>query len=525
MTMTFKSLLLCTSILVMTAGGAFAEMVLNRGNTSDPESLDPHKTSTVQEANILRDLFDGLIAQDAKAELIPGAAESWTVSEDGLTYTFKLRANGVWSDGTPVTADDFVFAWQRVVNPETAAEYAYMLAPIVNAETITAGTKKPEELGVKAVDATTLQVTLNAVTPYFLEMLTHQATYPISRANFEKFGADFTKAGNLVSNGPYTLTSFTPNDHIALAKSPTFYDAANVAIDTVNFYPTEDRSAAIKRFEAGELDMNDDFPTEQLADMKVKFGDQVKIGPYLGTYYYAFKIDKAPWDNPLLRQAISMAIDRDYLAEEVWQNTMIPAYSFVPPGITNYTASPVAYAEMSQLDREDKAREILEGLGYTPANPLKMEIRFNTSENHTNTAVAIQEGLKPLGVEVSMINTDGATHFGYLETKGDFDIARAAWIADYKDPENFLSLCKTGSGNNYAQYSNTDFDDLLAQAAATADPTARMGLLSKAEQKGVAEDLCVVPLLFYSYHSVVSDKVKGWVPNVMDIHSTRFMSK
>lgn len=525
MNMTIKSLLLCTSILVMTAGGAFAEMVLNRGNNGDPESLDPHKTSTVTEANILRDLFNGLVAQDAKAELVPGAAESWTVSEDGLTYTFKLRAGAVWSDGSPVTADDFVFAWQRVVSPDTAAEYAYMLTPIVNAEAITAGTKKPEELGVKAIDASTFEVKLNATTPYFLEMLTHQATYPVSRANVEKFGADFTKPGNMVSNGPYTLTAFTPNDHITLTKSATFYDAANVKIDTVNFYPTEDRSAAIKRFEAGELDMNDDFPTEQLADMKVKFGDQVKIGPYLGTYYYAFKTDKAPWDNPVLRQAISMAIDRDYLAEEVWQNTMIPAYSFVPPGITNFTASPTDYADMSQLDREDKARGILEGLGYTVDKPLKMEIRFNTSENHTNTAVAIQEQLKPLGIEVSMINTDGATHYGYLESKGDFDIARAAWIADYKDPENFLALCKTGAGNNYGQYSNAEYDGLLAEAAATADPATRMGILQKAEQKGVAEDLCVVPLLFYSYHSVVSDSVKGWEPNVMDIHPTRFMSK
>jgi oligopeptide transport system substrate-binding protein len=525
MNMTIKSMLLCTSILVMTASGAMAEMVLNRGNTGDPESLDPHKTATVQEANILRDLFTGLLAQDSKADLIPGAAESWAISDDGKTYTFKLRAGAVWSDGSPVTADDFVFAWQRVVTPETAAEYAYMLAPIVNAEEITAGTKKPEELGVKAIDATTFEVTLNAVTPYFLEMLTHQATYPVSRANVEKFGADFTKAGNLVSNGAFMLTSFVPNDHIVLTKSPTFYDAADVALDIVNYYPTEDRSAAIKRFEAGELDMNDDFPTEQLADMKVKFGEQVKIGPYLGTYYYAFKADKAPWDNPALRQAISMAIDRDYLAEEVWQNTMIPAYSFVPPGISNFAASPMEYADMSQLDREDKAREVLAGLGYTPETPLKMEIRFNTSENHTNTAVAIQEQLKPLGIEVSMINTDGATHYGYLESKGDFDIARAAWIADYKDPENFLALCKTGAGNNYGQYSNAEYDGLLAEAAATADPATRMGILQKAEQKGVAEDLCVVPLLFYSYHSIVADSVKGWDQNVMDIHPTRFLSK
>ena len=457
MRVNYKSWLIGTTMLVMSATGAFAEVVFNRGNSADPESLDPHKTSTVYEAHILRDLFLGLTTEDAKAETIPGAAESWTVSPDGKTYTFKLRADGKWSDGTPVTADDFVFSWRRLVDPATAAEYAYMLAPVVNAEAITKGEKKPEELGVKAVDDLTFEVTLNAPTPYFLEMLTHQATYAVSKANVEKFGADFIKPGNLVSNGAYMLAEFVPNDHVKVVKNPNFYDAANVKIDTVNYIPTEDRSTAMKRFEAGELDSNDDIPTEQLADLKAKFGDQVRLGPYLGTYYYVFKIPKAPWDNAKLRHAVSMAIDRDYLAEKVWQNTMIPAYSFVPPGIGGYETKTTDYAEMSQLDREDAAKKILTELGYGPDKPLKLEIRYNTSENHKNTAVAIQEQLKPLGIEVSLLNTDTKTHYAHLENHGDFDVARAGWIADYKDPENFLALCKTGTGNNYAEYSNKEY--------------------------------------------------------------------
>ncbi len=520
-----KSWLAGCTMLAMTASGAFAEVVFNRGNSADPESLDPHKTSTVYEANILRDLFLGLTTEDAKAETIPGAAESWTVSADGKVYTFKLRAGAMWSDGSPVTANDFVFAWQRVVDPATAAEYAYMLAPIMNAEDITAGKKKPAELGVKAIDDMTFEVTLNAPTPYFLEMLTHQATYPVSKANVEKFPTDFTKPGNLVSNGAYVLAEFVPNDHIKAVKNPKFYDAANVKIDVVNYIPTEDRSTAMKRFEAGELDSNDDIPTEQLADLKAKFGDQVRLGPYLGTYYYAFKTDKAPWDNVKLRHAISMAIDRDYLAETVWQNTMIPAYSFVPPGITGYETRTTDYAEKSQLDREDEAKKVLTELGYGPDKPLKMEIRYNTSENHKNTAVAIQEQLKPLGVEVTLLNTDTKTHYGHLEQKGDFDVARAGWIADYRDPENFLALCKTGTGNNYGQYSNKEYDDLLASAAAAADPAERMKKLSDAEGVGVARDLCVVPLLYYGFHTVVSSKLKGWEDNVMDRHPTRFLSK
>lgn len=519
----FKALLTGAAIMAITATGAFAEVVFNRGNSADPESLDPHKTSTVYEANILRDLFTGLMAQDAKAEVIPGAAESYTVSADGKVYTFKMRANGKWSDGTPVTAHDFVYSWQRLVNKDTAAEYAYMLAPVVNAEAITKGEKKPEELGVKAVDDLTFEVTLNAPTPYFLEMLTHQATYAISKANVEKFGADFIKPGNLVSNGAYMLAEFVPNDHIKAVKNPNFYDAANVQIDTVNYIPTEDRSTAMKRLEAGELDSNDDIPTEQLTELKAKFGDQVRIGPYLGTYYYAFKVDKAPWDNVKLRHAISMAVDRDYLAEKVWQNTMVPAYSFVPPGITGYEAQPTEYAEKTQLDREDEAKKVLAELGYGPDKPLKMEIRYNTSENHKNTAVAIQEQLKPLGIEVSLVNTDTKTHYGLLEQKGDFDIARAGWIADYKDPANFLDLCKSGTGNNYASYSNADYDKLMAEAAKGGDD--RMKKLQEAEALGVARDLCVVPLLFYSYHTIVSSKLSGWENNVMDVHPTRFIKK
>jgi oligopeptide transport system substrate-binding protein len=518
-----KSWLIGTTMLMMTASGAFAEMVLNRGNSADPESLDPHKTSTVYEANILRDLFLGLTAQDAKAEVIPGAAESWTISPDQKVYTFKLRANGKWSDGSPVTAHDFVFSWNRLVNPETAAEYAYLLAPVANAEAITKG-EKDKTLGVKAVDDYTLEVTLNAATPYFLEMLTHQSTYAISKSNVEAKGADFIKPGNLVSNGAYTLAEFVPNDHIKLVKNPNFFDAANVKIDTVNYIPTEDRSTAMKRLEAGELDVNDDIPTEQLADLKAKFGDQVKIGPYLGTYYYAFKIPKAPWDNVKLRHAISMAIDRDYLAEKVWQNAMIPAYSFVPPGITGYETKTLEYSETSQIDREDQAKKVLTELGYGPDKPLKMEIRYNTSENHKNTAVAIQEQLKPLGIEVTLLNTDTKTHYGHLEQHGDFDVARAGWIADYKDPENFLALCKTGTGNNYSEYSNKEMDDLLAKAAAEADSGQRMKALSDAE--GIAmRDLCVMPLLYYSYKNIVMSRVKGWEANIMDVHPTRFLSK
>ncbi len=504
---------------------AVAEIVYNRGSAAELETVDPHKTSTTYEAHVMRDLFMGLVMQDAKAELIPGAAESWTVSDDGKVYTFKLRSGAVWSDGSPVTAEDFVYSFRRLEDPATAAEYASMLYPVVNAEEINTGKAKLEEMGVKAIDANTFEVTLKAATPYFLEMLTHQATYPVNKASIDKLGADWIKPGNLVSNGAFTLAEWVPNDHMKMVKNPKFYDATNVKIDVINFIPTEDRSSAMKRFEAGELDSYDDLPTEQLPDLKAKFGDQIRVAPYLGSYYYAIKMDKAPWDNAELRNAISEAIDRDFLAEKVWNNSMIPGYSMVPPGIEGYTAATAKYADKSQIDREDEAKAILEKLGYTPEKPLKMEIRYNTSENHKNTAVAIQEQLKPLGIEVSLINTDTKTHYAFLEQKGNYDVARIGWIADYKDAETFLGTLRKASGNNYSRYDSAKFEELMNKAAAAGgNPEERLKLLGEAERQ-VVDDVAIIPLLYYSFHNIVSSKLKGFEDNVMDAHPSRFVSK
>ena len=511
------------SIFVLAAGIAHAGGTWNRGANGDPQSLDPHKTSTVEEANLIRDLFSGLVVHDQDGNIMPGAAESWSVSADGKVYTFKIRAHS-WSDGTAVTAEDCVFSMRRVTDPATASEYAYMLAPIMGAEDVTAGKAKPDTLGVKAVDASTLEITLKGATPYFLEMLTHQATYCVSKANVEKFGADYVKPGNLVSNGAFTLAEFVPNDHIKLVKNPKFYDAANVSLDAVNYIPAEDRAAAMKRFEAGELDSNNDFPTEQLADLEKKFGKQIQRGPLLGTYYYVFKTKKAPWTDIKLRNAISMVIDRDYLAEKVWANAMLPAYSMVPPGVTGYEPRPMAYAAMSQLDREDEAKKIFAELGISKDKPLKLELRYNTSENHKNTAVAIQDMLKAFNIEVTLVTADGKTHYSYLEQKGDFDMARAGWVADYKDPGNFLDLGKSTAGNNFGDYTSKAYDDLLAAASTEPDPGKRMKLLSDAEAILTA-DIGILPLLFYANHNLVSSKLKGYNDNVMDVHPSRFVTK
>ncbi|MEM6617218.1 MAG: peptide ABC transporter substrate-binding protein [Pseudomonadota bacterium] len=513
------------AILAFTTSLAMAEVVYNRGNSGDPETLDHHKTSTVYEANILRDLYEGLVIYDAKAQVIPGVATDWTVSDDGLVYTFNLREDAKWSNGDTVTADDFVFAFQRIMAPDTGAKYANILFPIKNAEAVNKGELEAALMGVKAVDATTLEITLQNSTPYFIELLTHQTGLPLHQASVEAHGTEFTRPGNLVTNGAYMLESYTPNDSLVAVKNPNFHAADTVQIDKVVYFPIEDRGAALRRFQAGELHSHNDAPTEQMAFMKENLGDQLRIAPYLGNYYYAVNHEDEDLGKPEVRQALSMAIDREFVATEIWGDAMVPAYSFVPPGIGNYGEPAFAeYKGMSMIDREDKAIELLEAAGYGPDNPLEVEIRYNTSENHKNTAVAIADMWKPLGVEVTFLNTDVTTHYAHLRDRGDFDVARAGWIGDYSDPQNFLFMVESdNTGFNYARYENAEYDALMDKAAATADLDERATILKEAEEMFMA-DLPFIPILYYGSLSLVSDKLKGWEDNIQNVHATRWKS-
>ncbi|MEC9404205.1 MAG: peptide ABC transporter substrate-binding protein, partial [Pseudomonadota bacterium] len=388
--------------------------------------------------------YEGLVAYGADGQIIPGVASEWKVSDDGKTYTFMLRDDAKWSNGDPVVAGDFVFSLQRIMNPETGAKYANVLYPILNAEKVNKGEAKPEDLGVKALDDHTLEIALESPTPYFIDLLGHQTGLPVHPASVEKFGSDFVKAENIVTNGAFTLAEFVPNAHVKAVKNPHFHDADQVKIDTVFFYPTEDRGAALRRFQAGELHTNNDAPTEQVAFMRENLGDQFHVAPYLGTYYYALNHEDEVLKNPDVRQALSMAIDREFLADEIWGSTMVAGYSFVPPGIGNYGEPAYAdYKDMSQIDREEKAIELLTNAGFGPDNPVELTINYNTSENHKNTAVAIADMWKPLGVNVKLINTDTKTHYAMLRDRQDFDVARAGWIGDYSDPQNFLFMVES----------------------------------------------------------------------------------
>lgn len=524
----FKSMrvtALAAALMAATSITAVAEVVYHRGNTADPETLDQHKTSTTYEAHILRDLYEGLVAYGADGQIIPGVASEWKVSDDGKTYTFMLRDDAKWSNGDPVVAGDFVFSLQRIMNPETGAKYANVLYPILNAEKVNKGEAKPEELGVKALDDHTLEIALESPTPYFIDLLGHQTGLPVHPASVEKFGSDFVKAENIVTNGAFTLAEFVPNAHVKAVKNPHFHDADQVKIDTVFFYPTEDRGAALRRFQAGELHTNNDAPTEQVAFMRENLGDQFHVAPYLGTYYYALNHEDEVLKNPDVRQALSMAIDREFLADEIWGSTMVAGYSFVPPGIGNYGDPAYAdYKDMSQIDREEKAIELLTNAGFGPDNPVELTINYNTSENHKNTAVAIADMWKPLGVNVKLINTDTKTHYAMLRDRQDFDVARAGWIGDYSDPQNFLFMVESDNdGFNYARYNNPEYDALMDEAAVTVDLEKRADILKKAEELFM-RDLPFIPMMYYGSMNLVSDKMAGFEDNLLNIHPSRWMS-
>ena len=518
-------LLLSTAAVILTVGAASAQVVLHRGNDTDPATLDHHRTQTVSEGRVLKDLYEGLVTQDAHGEAVPGVAESWTVSDDGLVYTFTLREDAKWSNGDPVTAGDFSFAFHRIMDPATAAGYASVLYPIKNAEAVNAGSLPLDDLGVKVIDDRTLEITLESPTPYFIELLTHQTGLPLHQASVEASGDKFTQAGTMVTNGAFRLVSFQPNDKIVMERNEHFYDNANVTIDRIEWIPFEDRAACMRRFEAGEVEICSDVPGEQMSYVKANLTDALRIAPYLGTYYLPVKgADGSPLKDARVREAISLVIDRDFIANEVWQGTMLPGYSLVPPGIVNYVDNPpmLPYAGEDILDREDRARELLAEAGVAEGS-LTVELRYNTSENNKNTMAAVADALSNIGINATLNEVEGASYFNYLREGGAYDIARAGWIGDYNDPQNFLFLLTSGVPFNYPRWSSEEYDALLAKAAVTLDLAERGELLAEAERIMLAEQPSI-PILYYSSRALVSPKVQGYEDNLMDAHGTRWLS-
>jgi oligopeptide transport system substrate-binding protein len=499
------------------------EQVLHRGNGAEPETLDPAKSTGVTESNIQYEIFEGLTTYSPDGQVVPGVAEKWEVSDDGKTYTFHLR-DSKWSNGDPVTAEDFAYAWRRVIDPATASDYAPIFDVIANAEQIRKGEEKDlTKLGVAATDPKTFTVTLAKSAPYFLGLVRHSSFLPVHKATVDKFGQDWTKPGNIVGNGAFTLSEWTPQASLTVVKNPNYYDAANVKLEKIVYYPTEDISEEFKRYRNGELQITYEVPSDQIGYIEANLKDEYEAKPYLGTYYYVVNTTRENGAKKEVREALALAIDRETIADKVTGGSFLPAYSWVPPGTPDYATQYVSFKDMPMAERIAKAKELLAGAGFTPEKPLKLELLYNTSENHKKIAVAIQDMWKQIGVDATLNNQEWQV---YLDTRDNkqFDVARAAWIGDYADPVTFLDLFLSDAGvRNDAGYNNAEFDKLVKDSFGITDPKARMASLEKAEQMFLA-DLPIIPILHYKTKHMVSKKVAGWAYNNLDFHMGRYMS-
>lgn len=497
-------------------------IVFNRGNGAEPKSLDPALIDGIWESQIDGDLIVGLTTEDAAAKPIPGAAESWEPSPDGLTWTFHLREH-VWSDGVPVTADDFVYAWRRILDPKTAASYAYYLYPVKNARDVNTGKQPLTALGVAAPDAKTLVVTLEHAVPFMAEFVTHHTMYPVPRHLVEAKGADWTKAGTFVSNGPYLLKEWLPNDHLTLTKNPKFYDAANVKIDTVNYYPTPDGDSALKRFRAGELDTQDPIPPLQIDFLRSNMPETLKIVPELTIFYASLNVTHKPLDDVRIREAMNLALDRETLTDKIIKLSEAPAYSMVPPGTANYPGgAAMRFKDMPFAERLSRAQMLMAAAGYSAAKPLHLRFATTTNAVTRQTIAPTQEMLRKIFIDLEVVQTDTQINYQKLQ-EGDFDVGSAGWIADYNDASNFLDVLRTGGGNNYGRYSNPKFEALLDKAAAERDLVKRGEILRDAEQM-MLDDYPLILIRFATTHAMVQPFIKGWVPNNKELNRSRWLT-
>ena len=515
------------ALVVLLLGMAFqvlgAGQVLRRGNGADPQTLDPGRAQGVPESNVLRDLFEGLVTEDVCGNLIPGVARSWSISPDGLAYTFQLRSNARWSNGDPVTAQDFVFSLRRTVDPATGSQYGAILEPIANAREIVSGKAKPDTLGVEAPDDHTLLIHLHRPAPFLPGILAHQAAYPVHPPTVVRYGLDFARPGRLVSNGAYKLKDWVVQSHVLLERNAAYWDDGHTRFDTVRYEATEDIFSELKRFRAGELDITETVPATQVGWIRKHLPGALRTAPYLGVYYYGLNLTTSPFrDNPELRRALALAIERDILTGKILHSGEQPAYGFVPP-MPGYEGATLPEARMSREERWEKARELYAQAGYSAQRPLEVELLYNTQSDHKIMAVAIAQMWKQvLGVRVRLINQEWKVFLQTRQEKRDTQVFRAGWIGDYGDPETFLSILASWHEMNDTGYASKVYDDALETAMTEPDAMRRMQLLRSAEQI-LLQDLPVIPLYFYSSKHLVSPDLGGFAGNIMDRHSSRWL--
>ena len=495
--------------------------VLRWGNGAEPQSVDPHRTEGVPGSNIGRDLFEGLISEAPDGTVIGGAAESWQVSDDGRTYTFALRRDARWSNGDPVTAEDFVYSLRRSLDPATLSRYTFILNPIVNAEAAAAGRLPTTDIGVRAVDTHTLEIELVNSTPYFLGLLTHSASYPVHPPSIEAHGGQYARPGNLVSNGAYQLDEWVVQSHVKLVRNPWYWDNDQTTIDEVWYYPTEDQTAELSRYRAGELDLTNSIPKRQLRWIRENLPDELVVAPYLGAYYYGFNMTQPPFEgSPELRRALTLAVDRKIITGQITAAGEVPSYGWVPP-VQSYTGQQMPEAAWTQEQRIEEARRLYALAGYSDENPLRTQIIYNTQEDHRRIAVAIASMWKEaLGVEVEILNQEWKVFLDTRRQRIETEVYRGGWIGDYNDAYTFAELFESNSALNDSGYSNPQYDQLLRDATEEGDTVRRAELLQQSERI-LLEDLPILPLYFYVSSRMVKPWVGGYTSNIMDHHRSK----
>ncbi|MBL8631023.1 MAG: peptide ABC transporter substrate-binding protein [Rhodospirillaceae bacterium] len=501
---------------------AHAAMSFHRGNTAEPDSLDPHLTTSGYAGNIIFEMFVGLTTVDSKVNVVPGAAESWTISPDGKTYTFKIRKGMQWSDGTPVTAEDFAYAFRRTMDPKTASRAAPLLYMIVNAREVNSGKAPVEKLGVKAIDATTFEVKLLNPTPYFLELIVHRC-FPVPRWAIEKFGKDWTKPENIVVNGAFKLAEWIPQSRVKLVRNAKFYAANDVKLDEVYYYPTEDLNAALKRYRADELDTIVAFPPSQFEWVKENLPQDLTLTPNYGLLYYTFNTRKAPFNDPRVRNALSMTLDREMFVEKIMRGGEPAAYSLIPVAVRkDYVPPPSPWQGVPMAERITKAKALLAEAGFGPGKPLKFTFRYNTDDIQKRVALAATQTWKALGVEAELLNSDLNVLNADLRN-GDYDVARYQWFAEYADPTSFLYLLESTSlGDNHSKYNNQAYDAVMQKVYAEADHAKRLALMQEAEAMAL-KDSPITPINFYVGKLLKKPYVKGMDANPRGINISRYI--
>lgn len=498
-------------------GGNAPALILVRGVGPDPDSLDPQKARGSEAQAIVRDLCEGLTTLDHHADAAPGIARSWSVSADGRTWTFSLRPEARWSNGDRVVAADFVAGLQRLVNPATASAYAQYIDVIANSNDIITGKKPPQSLGVAAPDDSTVVVTLASPALYLPALLSHPSTCPVHRPTLARYADGFARPGVMVSDGAFVLKEWVQGSYILATRNHDYWNDAATRLDGVKYLPIPDENAELARYRGGELQVTAVVPRGQFDWIKAHLSDQLHVAPQLTTYNYGFNLRRTPFrDNPKLRRALSMVIDREMLVERVLRVGELPAYGWVPPGVDNYTSQSFDYRGEPMAARLAEAQRLYAQAGYSRARPLSFELRYNAGEVHTKLAVAIASMWKEaLGVDVRLTQVEFKSLLQDID-RGDVDVFRASWVGDYNDAYSFLQYLKSDFGVNLPHYKSAGYDALLTRAATTTAASQRRALLEDAERV-MLRDTPLIPLYFYVNKHLVKPEVEGWYDNVMNV--------